>query len=209
MVPAFPDHRHASARLGPDAAEIQRVRGHPLFGHPYHVEDYQRDLGAGPGRGHGLPRMLRRLLGGRRAVHRGDRVRRGRAEARPAASRRSSRWRRSNGAQASSRCSQKMRDEHPSVRGIRRIMEFDKDVRGADAERRLHRGREPPRKVRLVLRHQPQLHADGHHPRVRAARQPRRADDPRPLRQARHQAGRDRAVPRGHEGPRAVPQHVW
>ena len=40
------------------------------------------------------------------------------------------------------------------------------------------------------------------------AREPRRADDPRPLRQARHQAGRDRAVPRGHEGPRQVPQHV-
>ena len=73
------------------------------------------------------------------------------------------------------------------VRGIRRIVEFDADPRALTLSEGFIEGVNLLETFGMHLRDQRQPHADGHRPRVREAH-PQRADDPRPLRQARHQA---------------------
>jgi L-fuconolactonase len=127
-VPAFPivdTHLHVwdQTRLKYSAFD-----GHPLFGHPYHVEDYQRDLG---------PVEVEAMVflecyadfweGGGQYIEeiefvedeqkRDPRIR----AIIPMAP---LEW----GKRVEPMLRQ-MRDEHPSVKGIRRIMEFDKDPR--------------------------------------------------------------------------------
>ena len=102
--------------------------GHPIFGHPYHVEDYQRDLG---------PVQVEAMVflecyadfweGGGQYIEEiqfveEEQKRDPRLKAIiPMAP---LEW----GAKVEPML-EKMRDEHPSVRGIRRIMEFDGDPR--------------------------------------------------------------------------------
>ena len=78
----------------------------------------------------------------------------------------------------------------PERQGIRRIMEFDADPRALTLSDGFIEGVNLLEKFGWSLRHQPQLTRrwTSSASSCRAIR--RRADDPRPLRQARHQAGR-------------------
>ena len=181
------------------------IKGNPLFDQPYHVEDYARDLrrasrsrrwsssNAMPIRRRAAGSISRRSNSSRTRPKRDPRLK---AIVPMAPLERGKRRRadpRGDGRQASDG------PRHPPHRRVRR-----RSAR-ADAQRRLHRRREPARKVRHALRDQRQLHPDGHRPRIRASAS-RRADDPRPLRQAGHQRGRHRAVPRRRRRARAAPE---
>lgn len=103
--------------------------GHPIFGHPYHVEDYQRDLGSVQVEAMVFLECYADFTatGGQYIEEiefvEDEQKRDPRLKAIiPMAP---LEW----GAKVEPML-QEMRDNHPSVRGIRRIMEFDKDVRG-------------------------------------------------------------------------------
>ncbi len=128
-MPAFPiidTHLHVwdQTRLKYSAFE-----GSPLFGHPYHVEDYRRDCGAVEVEAmvflecyadfwEGGGQYIEEIEFVEDEQRRDPRIKaiipmaplEWGAKVRPML--------------------EKMRDEHPDVRGIRRIMEFDEDPRG-------------------------------------------------------------------------------
>ncbi len=106
LMPYLPHHRYAPACLGPDAAQIFGVRRRIRCSA---IRTMSRTT-SGTAATLEIEAMVflecyADFREGRRSVHRGDRVRRRRAEARPAHQAPSSPWRRSNGASASSRCS--------------------------------------------------------------------------------------------------------
>lgn len=103
--------------------------GHPIFGHPYHVEDYRRDCG---------PVAVEAMVflecyadfweGGGQYIEEIEFVEdEQRRDPRLKAIIPMAPLEWGKGVEPMLR---EMRDNHPSVRGIRRIMEFDKDVRG-------------------------------------------------------------------------------
>ncbi len=128
-MPAFPiidTHLHVwdQTRLKYSAFE-----GSPLFGHPYHVEDFRRDCGAVEVEAmvflecyadfwEGSGQYIEEIEFVEDEQRRDPRIK----AIIPMAP---LEWGRKVRPML-----EKMRDEHPSVRGIRRIMEFDEDPRG-------------------------------------------------------------------------------
>ncbi len=104
-------------------------------------------------------------------------------------------------------CSSEMRDKHPTVKGIRRIVEFDADPRALTLSDGFVEG------VNLLDEFGWHFEINVNHTQMDIVREfvqahARRADDPRPLRQARHQGRRHRAVPRRRARARQAPEPV-